>query len=351
MSNGTTYIYDFVSKSIELSQVEQIISTAGYVPGDYTYTKRVDKDGYVVSGQEVMNITNLENAAKQLKIKVAIYSPNADSRDAGHSLAPRDDASMTVGDADADAAAAGTPYQVLIVMDSQTVEALSNGQYKLYGFKAVQASSGGGQPLVWFSTTQYSANTSVDWTEEYQAYTSKAQIQANVKITASFSTPINLGQTLNVVQNGLGTVVSGGVSTAITIKNNTDVVTPPTQFTCGISQKKDNVITPLCAFPLYPGFKDVIAPIQRVMLTFSNDPVNTGVVIMQSFSPGLMIDLTADNFREVSFNIVTGWSWGGSTWASKVNADETLAPLLIEISSPSLALSESSFRRRSLVLQ
>jgi len=213
-------------------------------------------------------------------------------------------------------------------MDSNTVQQLLSNNFSLYGFKAVQTTQSGGAPLVWFQTLTYSTNTAVSWTESYQAYTSA---QANLsspttQITASNANAINLGQTMNVAAGGIGTVVNGGNPVAISILNQTT-----TQYTCGISQAATGgATTPLCAFPLFGGNMDVMAPISKVLLMFSSAAVNTGTVIQQAYSPGIFIDLTANNNVAVSYDINKGWSWGGASWAQSVVANQDMAPLLIE---------------------
>jgi hypothetical protein len=66
------YTYDFISKTVTEQNVKSIISKAGYNISDYTYTSRVDKDGWVVAGNVVMTLTLLRNAAIALEIKVEI---------------------------------------------------------------------------------------------------------------------------------------------------------------------------------------------------------------------------------------------------------------------------------------
>lgn len=287
--------YDFISKNITLAQVKSIISEAGYKPENYRYQPRVDKDGYLVQGNDVMSVTTLRNAAKALKITVEIYLGYV--------------AELTaVGD--------GTDYQVDIIMDVETVQKLLKGNFFLYGFKAVQSSQGNGAPLVWFSTQSFSTDTNVNWTKQYQAYTSTSEIIANGRIKASFSTNITLGQILDVEIGGVGEVVNGGTSSAISINNTTT-----TEYTCGISEMQDGVSKPLCAFPLYGLNEDVIVPIEKVLLMFSTKPVNTGTVIessiqqsltnldsTDSYSSGILLDLTGNgnNERSLSYNINTG---------------------------------------------
>jgi hypothetical protein len=239
-----------------------------------------------------------------------------------------------------------TQYEVQIDMSAATANDLAAGNYYLYGFKAVQSSMGGGAPLVWFATKAYSVTTAVKWQTQYQAYTSSAEDIPDGQVTATFAMNIDLGQVLEVTNGttGTGTVQGGGPSpTAIGIQNQTT-----TQFTAGISQVVGNpaVASPLCAFPLYGMQLDLIAPIEKILLMFSSQPLNTGAVIEQAYSPGILIDLTADNFREVSYDINTGWTWGGGAWAQQVPPNANLAPLLIE--TPQAARTQG-FRRHTLV--
>lgn len=320
MSNGKQQ-YDFISKNITKPQVKSIISTAGYNSGDFTYKERADNDGYLVEGTVVMSLTTLRNAAKKLKIKVEIVS-----------------GPPVVGSDLSDASDEGTPYQVTINLDSTTVSDLVSGNYQLYGFKAVQTTQGGGAPLVWFSSTDFMSQTVVSWEEQYQAFTSLSQIIANGQIQASSPYDITLEQTLNVGANGVGNVTDGGTAGAISILNTTSQ-----QFTCGISEMQNGTAMPMCAFPLYGNGLDVIAPIEKVLLMFSTLPVNTGTVIEQAYSQGILIDLTGNNEQTVAFDINEGWSWGGYSWAQSVQANANLIPLLIE--PPSTALTRNMLAR------
>jgi len=309
--------YDFISKTITEANVKSIIEKAGYLSGNYTYQQRVDGDGYLVRGAGKMSITSLENAAKKLGFtKLTISSPL--------------NLSLVVAGDRAD-------YQVNITMSQETVYQLFQGNYYLYGFKAVQTTIPGGAPLVWFMTQNYAMSTVVGWQKQYQAYTSNNIIIPNGEITPIFSASITLGQTLSVGSDGSGQVVTGGPSTAISIMNKS-----MTKFTCGISEVQNSAVNPLCAFPLYGNSVDVIAPIEKVLLMFSSSLVPTGTVIMQAFASGLLIDLTSDNMRTVSYDFNKGWSWGGSSWAQQVPSNANIIPLLIETSIP-------SFQRRALV--
>ena len=114
-----------------------------------------------------------------------------------------------------------TLYEIDFTLSSDTLTALDSGNYNLYGFKAVQTSQGGGAPLVWFqlAPNHFSTSMTLKWTEQYQAYTSSSEITPGYQITAGYSAPVTLEQTLQVGANGFGPVVGGGDPQAISINN------------------------------------------------------------------------------------------------------------------------------------
>ena len=217
-------------------------------------------------------------------------------------------------------------FDVDIKMSQETVNALSQNGFILYGFKAVKSAIPGA-PVVWFQTRAYGKDTVLNWDENYEAYTSTSDIVAGGRIKATNSYPIKLGQTLEVNdRSGTGSVSGTGKAGAISIMNNTS-----TKLTCGISQlDPDGAVSPMCAFPLFGNNLDVIAPIERILLMFSTSPFNTGTVIFQAYSPGVLIDLTGATSRDLSYDIDNGWAWDGGAWGRQIKASENLVPLLIE---------------------
>lgn len=309
------YTYYFISQHLTFVQAQEIVSVAGYNSADYEYIEQPDHEGFTVMGKYPMPITLLEEAARKLKISVSIYAvePNA----------PNVDATAPV----ALSASAGMAYSILIQMSSQTVIALMQSGYQLCGFKAVQSASGGGAPLVWFSSNNLMQNVQISWTQSYQAYISNSQIVPNGQVVAMSSYPISLGQTFQVQNYGGGQVVNSGSAGSISILNQSTM-----QFTCGISESVNGQSFPICAFPLYGNFLDVIAPVEKVLLMFTSMPMNVGTVAFQSYGPGVLIDLTSSNFRTVEFDINTGWSWGGASWGQSVPANMDIRPMLIQSS-------------------
>lgn len=220
-----------------------------------------------------------------------------------------------------------TQYQVSIEMPQKTVEALASDNYFLYGFKSVQAAIAGGVPLVWFATADYGLDTELLWAEQYQAYATTVDIVPGGRVSATNAYGIGLAQTLDVTgEKGTGSVdTQVGLQGAISIANKT-----LDQFTAGISQvQPDGTVTPMCAFNLFGEHTDVIVPIERVLVMFSSKPVDTGTVIEQAYSGGLIIDLTANNHRTVRYDINKGWSWDDGNWATRVAPMSSLAELLI----------------------
>lgn len=234
--------------------------------------------------------------------------------------------SLAVAQADV-AERTGSEYKVSITMDKETVNELQVQGFSLYAFKAVQSPLKGGAPLVWIETANYSTKTEISWIEDYEAYTSNTEIKAGARINASFSHEIGLGQTLNVTGTaGTGEVVNDGTAGMISIHNETN-----NRFTCGIKQRQaSGQITMLCAFPLFGGNLDTIVPIQKVLLMFATQTVNTGTVLFKAFSRGVLINLTGKNQRHVNYHINAGWSWDGGSWGQKVKANDDLVPLLIQ---------------------
>jgi hypothetical protein len=217
-----------------------------------------------------------------------------------------------------------TAYQITINMDDTTVDTLQQDGYQLYAFKAVQG-PGSGVPVVWFSTDVFSDSTVLQWSESYQAYTSQSvALGTNIQITASASYPITLGQVLNVTNpTGTGVVAEGPDPQAVAINNTTS-----TPFVCGISEAMaSGAYQPLCAVPLPGNMEDLIVPIEQVFLVFSTLPINTGTVIEQSYSSGVLVDLTSSASQSVSFDINQGWT--AEPWATVYPPNTNLVPLLI----------------------
>ncbi len=85
---------------------------------------------------------------------------------------------------------------------------------------------------------------------------------------------------------------------------------------------------------------------------FATAKFNTGQVIYQSFSQGLMVDLTSAptvdgiKSRSVGYVLNDGWNWHDSTWAQPTPAKALLGDLLIEQDS---SLAHTARQRRHMI--
>ena len=227
----------------------------------------------------------------------------------------------------------GPENRVTIQMSPATVTALQNSGYSLYGLLAVQSSDSAGRPLVLIKTRAYLVSTQVSWTDRYQAYLSFGEIEVGERITANYSVPIELGNTLQAQQGGIGQVVEGGREGGISILNTT-----AGQYTCGIAVMENNVVSPVCAFPLYGGGLQTIVPSKKFLLLFSTASTQPGTAIDYfyhasgpgAYSPAILIDLAENDSPSVVYDINRGWSWGGYGWAKTISAASDLSLHLID---------------------
>jgi hypothetical protein len=165
--------------------------------------------------------------------------------------------------------------------------------------------------------------------------------------SVGFSSVITLGQTLRVSDNGIGEVVAGGASAAVSFYNTTT-----TAFTVGISESQGEAdAAPYCAFPFFGLNLETIVPTAKILLMFSTDSVLPGTVIegslggaagatvisasglensdLVAITPGVLVDLASAPSVSVTFDINAGWASPGVPVVS-VAAGDNLVPLLIE---------------------
>ncbi|MEE4545120.1 hypothetical protein V2S66_24520 [Streptomyces sp. V4-01] len=222
----------------------------------------------------------------------------------------------------------GSPYSIDITMSPATVNALADGRYQLFMFKAVQSAVGGGVPTVWSATSRYSALTKVNWTEQYYAYASTQEIRNGVNFMGSDTAQINLGQYLDVAANALVSVSNGATPQGITSRNLTT-----TPFSTGLAQPGPGSAepAPICAFPLYGKNMDLMVPLQKVALVFAAAPLEQGMVIESSIGPAVLVDLTNQNAASLGYDVNRGWSWKGNV-ASDIPADQFVQTLIVPTS-------------------
>jgi hypothetical protein len=217
-------------------------------------------------------------------------------------------------------------YSINITYDADTQKALNN-TYTLYGCKAVKSPLPGGQPLAWFiDSTFLGEGLSVTWNESYQGFISKSKLISGGVITTDASIDADPGDKVYVDDSGNLTAGNGGDPHGITIVNKSS-----TPYTCGISELQGTTMVPMCAFALHGMSGDDIVPIEKVLLYFQTQPVDTGTVLEQTGTQGVLVDLTENPNVAVTYDIDKGWSTlpPGASWAQLIDPASPLVPLLI----------------------
>jgi hypothetical protein len=214
--------------------------------------------------------------------------------------------------------------QITITLAPATLVALKNMGYALYVMRAFNTTNAAGKPLVWLATTQFLENTVIAFEAKYQAYVSTSQVIPNGVVTVSTSAPVELGQTATIDANGVLTVTQGGNPAGVTLVNGST-----TPYTTGLAAAADGIAAAIFAEPLYGLAEDIAAPLDQLLLTFTTQGVAAGTLIEHAMSQSLLVDLTGAAQRTAAFDINTGWSAGGATWAKPVAAGTDLTPVLV----------------------
>lgn len=217
-------------------------------------------------------------------------------------------------------------YSITIQLSSATVQALMNGGFSLYGFKATATSGNpaGALPTVWFKDNAFGQNVVISWTDQLAAYVSSQPVQPGVTIQAQSSYPMNLGQQLQVSANGVGTVTNGSIPTAVQILNQSTQ-----QLTCGIAQQVAGTSAAACAMPLY-GYQSILfAPAPTVLLSFASQALSVGETVQQMFSLGCAFDLGSNSNATATFDINAGWT-ATNVPTTNVLPNSPLVPVLIQ---------------------
>jgi hypothetical protein len=94
--------------------------------------------------------------------------------------------------------------EVSIAMNADTLAALGNSGFSLYGFKATGSSNLAGRPLIWLRVSNFAATTIVSWTNQFEAYISNSAMLSNAAVIVGTSAGITPGETLQVGQGGKG---------------------------------------------------------------------------------------------------------------------------------------------------
>jgi hypothetical protein len=179
---------------------------------------------------------------------------------------------------------------------------------------------------VWLRLPVVANDIVIECGTQLQAYTSTDVNTPETPIHVSFATDIAIGQILTVnSKQGTGEVKADGEPQLVSILNQTGAA-----FATGISSghnfSKD--IVRMCTMPLFGSDLKVLLPTVKAFLMVSGATVEVGTVLTHSSGPGVIVELSEDHERTLSYDIDAGWSWGGGAWASSVPPTTDLVPIL-----------------------
>lgn len=240
-----------------------------------------------------------------------------------------------------------TNYTVTVSMTSNTVNALLAEGSQLVTFAATQGTDKQALPLVWAVAASFGTTYTLSWTASYGAFASSTAVAAGAMIAPGGSPPtsaaIGLGQTFSVSAGPVGSVVTGGVPSLITIGNTTS-----SPFSCGLEQMLNNALVPFCAYPLYGNNTQALMPLPIVVMFFTTAPLEVGEAYSPEMAMAMMINkpITADDTgpaveinlsgqttAEVSYDINNGWTWQQGQQAQTIQAS-AIVPTLIQPTPP-----------------
>ncbi len=183
-------------------------------------------------------------------------------------------------------------FTLEIEMDEDTVTALTDGNFALYGLRAVATSAPSGEPTIWFNTTDFGLNMSVSWVEQYSMYTSKLKsFGQNTIIRATNNYPASLGEVLTVTnRSGVGDVAASDEYPAYLAIDNQQTSEPFIAGICTLDPSGD--YQPSGAFKLYGHNLDLFQPITKAAFFFASAPHNNGTVIQHAVTQGFLVDFT-----------------------------------------------------------
>jgi hypothetical protein len=230
-------------------------------------------------------------------------------------------------------------YLVVVEMSSDTVTGLLRQGFSLIAFSAVGGRNLEALPLVWSITPSFGTSKTFRWSTTYDAYTSSTPIVPGHVIVAGSTSAIRTGQTLDVALGGIGTVVNHGQAATIGFFNGTT-----TAFTCGICQSVNEVMSPVCAWPLNGGNRLFIEPLPIIVLLFTTLSLRVGEafgapahpdIAAESISSIVAIDMTDQSAVTVGYDINRGWDTGDATWGRTIPISQLVATL-IQADAPSI---------------
>ncbi|QOG03695.1 hypothetical protein [Flavobacterium sp. MDT1-60] len=234
-----------------------------------------------------------------------------------------------------------------INFSQETVEILNSEKYTLCCFLACEpANPLSFTPLCWNVTKDFLKSVLIEWEFNLCSYLSTSVIEDNKiiyiapleasisKSTAKFKSvagstyEIELKQRMLIEDNGKVSIDTQNTLQNVLIQNDSSIA-----YATGICiySNTDEQYYGNCVFNTYGNNNIKVAPVNKIFLMFSSEDIQNNTVILKSYNPGILIDLTTseDNSRTVSYDINTGWNSNNQVWVKPFPTDSSLKSILI----------------------
>ncbi|MET0753123.1 MAG: hypothetical protein ABWZ66_07110 [Pyrinomonadaceae bacterium] len=208
-------------------------------------------------------------------------------------------------------------YKIKITLDDYTLRKLHQTNQSLRAYKGVQGSVGGGFCTVWFTTTDLLKTVKVEWEEQYGGYADNQELLPGIVIHTGNVENMNIGDLMTVQEDGTNELTTNGSADHINIRNG-----GTKEMTCGIGQKVNDKLSPLCALPLFGKDLRDVMPSEKILLEFDYGIRPIGKVVEKVWTKSILINFAKSKEKQVSvsYNINTGWDAQNAVWA-KISSD------------------------------
>lgn len=205
-----------------------------------------------------------------------------------------------------------------INLDEDTLSKLIDGNFYLTIYKGVKAANDNMiLSTVWCSipAQELLEKNTLTWMNSYQAYISKGKVESTVRIEASTSRPIKIGDVFTF-QDGKVAVDNGDNDDNDGV---IEFVNEGSEYTTGISVSGINPMTsdkdygPICAISMPGNSSMTIRPKEKLLVSFSTNPDERTAMCVEKIKTSAATVEYFDDIKthEINYNFSSGvWAEG-----------------------------------------
>lgn len=219
--------------------------------------------------------------------------------------------------------------KIQIELNPSSIEALKNGGYTIQVFRGVKAAAPTeGKATVWRVVEDYLNQTTISFDAEpkIDGYFQRTISGPTGDITTSTSKPMEPGDTLTLKESWEAEVNSNGIPGAyMLLSEQKGVVRSGIKTANSIVENNT-----FCSFPQYPTSGNLLAPVNTVLVVFSNVKRETGRIVETLFSTSAFLKFSPENPTiELKYDILTGWNANDNPAVIIQPSNTLITPLLV----------------------